>query len=108
MPQYAKMQERSLDNEARGYIAMIQAAEKVYNVESRTFFASNDHTKLNDTLQISLPLGNSKWAYSAIVSGSPPNDTLCAQAKRNGFDNRYWHMMDSGTDSIQPVSGKCP
>jgi len=112
MPQYAKIREKSLDNEAKGYLISIVAAEKIFKSERNAFYASAVHKDLNDNLEISLPLlppADEKWNYSAKVyaaSGSNP-ETVCVQAERNleAKRKRYWRMYD--TDLDEPQALKC-
>jgi prepilin-type N-terminal cleavage/methylation domain-containing protein len=106
-PQYIKTQERGLDNEAKANLVMLQSAENIYKSESSSFYASAVHADLNTNLEITLPTAGGKWNYSTKIIpavGVTPI-RLCAQAKRNGSDNRSWYMMDIDNT---PSVGTCP
>jgi len=109
MPQFVKIQEKSLDNEAKGYLVIMQAAEKVIKSEGSGFYGSSNHTDLNNYLDVTLPTGTGlKWNYSTKVtsaSGSNP-ETVCAQAQRNP-NGRYWLMRDTDDTPIASSSA-CP
>lgn len=116
MPQYAKSKERSLDNEAKVNLVMIQAAENLYKIEVSSFYAATGgtaHADLNSHLNISLPPAGEKWNYTvkdipAVPAVPPAVGTpagVCAQATRNGYDNRNWKMTN--TDNA-PSTGACP
>lgn len=108
MPQYAKTQERGLDNEAKANLVLIQAAENLHKIESNAFYGpSAVHADLNTNLNVSLPPadGNQKWNYSTKITAGATPAKVCAQATRNGYDNRSWKIMD--TDSA-PSTGACP
>jgi len=102
MPQYAKTHEKTLDNEAKATLVLIQAAENIYRSEAGTFYVSSNHDALSSNLSISLPLTadtKKKWNYS--TSSSVPTIELCAQATRSGGDNRSWHIWNS-TNAPEP------
>ncbi len=99
MPQYAKTQEKGLDNEAKANLVLIQAAENLYKTESGAFYAASGvtaHADLNRELSIGLAPAGGKWNYSTKVTaaGGAIPEKVCAQATRNGYDNRSWHIMD--------------
>lgn len=111
MPQYAKIQEKGLDNEAKANLVLIQAAENMYKTESNVFYGpSAVHADLSTNLSVSLPPadGKQKWNYSTKVTaaaGVTPEE-VCAQAERNVSSNkRYWKIMD--TDNA-PSAVACP
>lgn len=109
VPQYARSKEKALDNEAKGYLVLIQAAENLYKIENGSFYESSDHEELNDKLSVSLPLEPTppqklKWIYKTNVSTTATPATVCVDALRNGDNKRSWHMMD--TDST-PSAGGC-
>jgi prepilin-type N-terminal cleavage/methylation domain-containing protein len=110
VPQFIKTQEKGLDNAAKGNLMMVQAGENFYKSETSTFFAASGataHTDLNTALDISLPPAGSKWNYTVKVippaAGVP--EKACAQAMRNGYDQRCWHVMDIDNS---PSEGACP
>jgi len=100
MPQYARTQERALDNEAKANLILIQAAENIYKTEAGNFLAATGvdaHTVLETNLSIDLPPAGSKWNYTAAVTaaaGTVP-ERVCAQATRNGDNARCWKIRDT-------------
>ena len=106
VPQFARTQEKALDNEARANLVLIQAAENIYNTESGSFYASSVHANLNSNLSIALPPAGGKWNYSTVITpaagGNPAR--VCARAMRNGGDARTWTLMDTCTT---PFLGAC-
>ncbi len=110
MPAYRVTQERALDKEAKANLVLIQATENMYKIESNVFYGpSAVHADLNTNLSVSLPPadGEQKWNYSTNVTAAVGVNpaTVCAQATRNGYDNRNWKIMD--TDNA-PSAGACP
>ncbi len=100
MPQYARTQEKALDNEAKSNLILIQAAENIYKTEAGSFFAATGvdaHTVLETNLSIDLPPAGSKWNYTATVipaAGVVPQK-VCVQATRNGDNARSWKIRDA-------------
>jgi len=108
VPTYLASKERALDNEARGYLTMIQAAENLYMIENGSFYQSNVHADLNEDLNVSLPISaNPTWQYqttvTAAVAGVSPA-SVCAQATRNVAGGRSLHIGD--TDNVA-TAGAC-
>ena len=66
LPNYNTMKEKSLDREANSSLALIQAAEKIYKMESGSYYPSsgstNDITNINTNLKLSLTTGS--WSYN--------------------------------------------
>lgn len=114
MPQYVKIQEKGLDNEAKANLVLIQAAENLYNTESNVFYGSADHAELNTNLNLSLPptdMGEQKWNYSTQVTAAVGVNpaTVCAQAERNVSSNkRYWKIMDTDNAPSAVAYPSCP
>ena len=104
MPQYAKIQEKALDNEAKANLVLIQAAENLYKIESSAFYAASG-ADLNSALSVSLPPAGGKWNYSTETKGVAPLDTVCFQATRNVESGRSWHIMNIEN---APSTGACP
>jgi Tfp pilus assembly protein PilE len=110
MPQYLKTQEKGLDNEAKANLILIQAAENLYITESGSFYGAagaTAHADLNEELDTNLPPAGGKWNYITKVTaeaGAVP-EKVCAQATRNGYDDRSWYIMN--VDNA-PSVGACP
>ncbi|MGA2774965.1 MAG: hypothetical protein ABSE81_02750 [Candidatus Omnitrophota bacterium] len=107
IPQFVKIGEKALDNEAQGYLMTMLAGEKIFKSETDAFYPSTVHVDLNNNLDISLPPAGGKWNYSAKVypaSGTSPG-TVCVQAERNSNTTRYWSMYDTDLDG--PQTGQC-
>lgn len=97
--QFGPVKERALDNEAKANLKLIQAAEKIYKMETGSYYpASGSDTNIatiNSNLKLSLTEAN--WDYLTKSSG-------CAQATRSG---RTWNLTIGDADG-EPNSGTCP
>lgn len=102
LPQFGGMKEKALDNEAKANLKLIQAAQKIYRMETGSYAScvvlSSGNSCINNTLKLSLPTGsNRNWDYETSGSG-------CAQCKRNGSDGRWWRLYINAED---PEIGVC-
>lgn len=103
LPNFGPMRERVLDKEATANLKLIQAAERVYRMETSFYYPySGSETSIgtiNTDLRLFLPAGATRnWDYEV-------KDTGCAQATRTVGTVRYWRF-DIGED--EPLSGTCP
>lgn len=93
LPNFGRMRERALDNEAKANLKLIQAAEKIYRMETGYYYPdvsfspvfTND---IND--QLKLFVSGNNWAYKAITSVTAP---LTVTAERepppSGWDRTF-------------------
>ncbi len=105
VPSYIGMQEDSYNREAITNLRRLQEAEKFYKVEFSSYYqdllgTSTGINNINTNLTVSLPkIDPLKWYY--IVSNNG-----CAEARRNGGDNRTWRLR---VDEDDPTKGStCP
>ncbi|PIQ87844.1 MAG: hypothetical protein COV73_01970 [Candidatus Omnitrophica bacterium CG11_big_fil_rev_8_21_14_0_20_43_6] len=104
LPNYFKLQEKSLDREAKASLALIRAAERVYRMEIGFYYpdsGSKSVSDINTDLKLSLPTSSPKWTYSVTTPGG------LATAARSG---RTWTLDSSGPSedaTCSPV-GSCP
>lgn len=97
---YAGMKEKALDKEAIANLKLIQAAEKIYNMETGSYIACATTTEVNTNLKLSIPTGNPNWNYLTKTT------TGCAQATRNVSGGRTMRILIT---EEEPVSGStCP
>lgn len=94
---YGAMKERTLDKEAAANLKLMQAAEKVYHLETGTYYTSTDTTAINQELKLSLPVTSPDWQYRAMAGG-------CVEAVRSSSDGRSWNLPIS---QEEPVNGSC-
>lgn len=101
--QYYPARESALDREATANLKLIQAAERVYQMELSFYYpfsgTETDIGIINTDLRLLLPGGASRsWDYQV-------KDTGCVEATRTLAPTRNWRFA-IGED--EPVSGTCP
>ena len=110
LPNFAPVREKALDKEASASLKLIQAAEKIYRMETDFYYPYSTGTTVTETnityinqyLKLNLPETNQKWDYTC-TSTSP---TACAYATRSNDPTKQWHLGVS--DTGEPTSGACP
>jgi prepilin-type N-terminal cleavage/methylation domain-containing protein len=107
IPNFVKARERALNRDAQANLRLIIAAERVHHMELDNFYASaalpSHEENINTNLSLLLPTGpNVAWNYQTIITLA---GAACAQATRNGHDNRIMSMRTTNDD---PVDGSCP
>ena len=97
VPNFTGMRERALGREAQANLRLIAAAERVYELEMDTYYASSDIDEINDNLKLALTEEN--WNYNITGGGGG----FTATATRPGCT----YTMDQ--DDPGPVAGGgCP
>lgn len=103
-PNYSKLQEKSLDREAKASLALIRAAERIYKMEVGFYYpfsgAVADPSLINTNLKLSLPTSAAKWTYN--VDNASGTGTV--QATRSG---RTWELESSAASEDAACSGAC-
>lgn len=101
---YGGHREKTYDREAQANLQLIIAAERIRQMEVGSYYASATIANLNTNLSLMLSTDASRiWDYLATAGGA---SACCAQATRNGYDNRNWRMRIT---EANPVSGSaCP
>jgi prepilin-type N-terminal cleavage/methylation domain-containing protein len=90
LPQYLKTKERALDDEATVNLKIIQAAEKIYHMETGVYQACANNACLNNNLKLSLPQGSARnWRYYTDAAGT-------AAAERLSGTPRTWFLEING------------
>ena len=98
IPEIHQAKEHAIDKEAAANLKLIRAAERLYHIETSTYYASAAILAINDNLKLFLPAGAERnWDYQVKASG-------CAQADRTKDDKRKWKMAISDEE---PVAGAC-
>jgi general secretion pathway protein G len=106
MPAFRTTKEHALDSEAKASLKLIQAAQKIYKMETDSYYppsgSQSDITIINQNLKLSLPAGSARnWNYVCWSTG-------CSRATRNGGDGRSWYLAINDADG-EPNSGTgCP
>lgn len=112
LPNFAPMRESVLDRESNASLKLIQAAQKIYKLETGSYFridlvTESNIATINQNLRIMLPVvAASKWNYRCTYSDGGTKS--CADATRTavgGGNNRQWHLKIDETDQS---SGPCP
>lgn len=110
LPNFAPIRENVLDRESNASLRLIQAAQKIYKLETGFYFPNSgteSHiTTINQNLRIKLPdegISARKWSYRCAYSSDGKS---CADSTRYGKtgDTRTWYLKIDGTDQS---SGNC-
>ncbi len=95
LPGFGVTKERALDKEAKANLALIQAAEKIYRMESGFYYpygtSTSSITSINQDLKVNLPTAALSWTYT--VDGSGEDVT----ASRLPSASRVWTLTFSGS-----------
>ncbi len=95
LPGFGTSKERVLDKEAKANLALIQAAEKIYKMESGFYYPSTGTTSviadINTYLRVNLPTSALSWTYS--VDGDGTQTT----ASRLPSSSRVWTLTFTGS-----------
>ena len=105
LPGFGVSKERALDKEAKANLALIQAAEKIYKMESGFYYPSSGNTSviadINTYLRVNLPTGALSWTYN--VNG----DSFQATAGRLPSSSRVWTLTFTGS-TPSCTGSECP
>jgi type IV pilus assembly protein PilE len=110
-PNYSRIKEKSLNQEAKASLALIRAAEKIYRMEQGFYYpksaTESSPSNINSYLKLSLPeTTNITWSIS-VDSSTPSSEH--ADATRSGpakSDSRVWTIDFKGTgDTDATCSG---
>lgn len=106
LPNFAGMKEKALDKEAIANLKLIQGAQKIYRMETGSYYDSggSNNTNINQNLKLSLPAGvNSSWLYATASSSG------CSIATRNDGVGRHWRIFITEEEPVSCMSGcGCP
>ena len=102
LPHFSAMRERALDKEAQTNLRLIQAAERIYRLETGHFFPYEQEGEEYDTYDINsnlnLSLSPRNWDYSIAADDDDKGDTFDAQAVRSQFkddESHPWYRIFS-------------
>ncbi len=105
LPGFSGSKEKVLDKEAKANLALIQAAEKIYRMESGFYYPSSGSTSvitdINQDLKVNLPTGALSWTYT--VDGD--NDQATASRLPSG--SRVWTLTFTGS-TPSCTGSECP
>jgi len=107
-PQFTKMKEHALGQEAKANLKLIVAAEKIYRMEATGYYPlagtplESNITNINNFLRLSIPSGDSRnWDYKV-----DSYDGFAMAARTSGqFKECTWTMYFT-TD--EPTNDNCP
>jgi len=98
LPLFTKTREAALDKEAISMLKRIREAERMYRLETATYYASSDIANINTNLKLMLyDHANRAWNYQTYNTG-------CACATRIS-DNRKWYIE---TNTARPLFNEEP
>lgn len=102
LPNFAPVREKVLDKEANASLKLIQAAEKIYRLETDFYYpySGTDTSITNINSNLKLNLSEDKWDYATKSTG-------CGQAIRVTDATRQWNLPINDADG-EPDSGTCP
>lgn len=97
LPQFTKTKEHALGREAIANLKLIAAAQRLYLMETTSYYpvtpgTDNNLTTINSNLRLSIPTSSSKnWNYSITDTSAPAFDatatrtsgTICSYAINN-------------------------
>lgn len=110
MPLFTKTRERGLDQEVNANLKLIQAAEKIYSMETGEFLSctgSGSITCMNTNLRLSLPKGTTRsWNYNITVTASDFN-ALADRFTNASVWSRSW-TIDKDDDEPSCSGARCP
>jgi prepilin-type N-terminal cleavage/methylation domain-containing protein len=96
---YSASREHTLDREVFLNLRLIRAAERTHDMDTGDYYPvppnppESNITNINQELHLSLSAGQPQsWIYTVYNNG-------CAQARRNGDDNRIWYFRITDDES---------
>lgn len=88
LPQFATTKESTLDKEAKVNLKLIQAAEKIYRIETGVYINAADTSTVNNLLKLSIPSGSgASWVYKVVDASAT---TFTSKSRRNVGGGRTW------------------
>lgn len=99
LPQFKDARNKALDKEAISNLKLIQAAERIYRVETSSYYNCGNTATVN--AQLLLGITDSNWNYD--VSGAPA--TFTARAVKVGDAAKKWCI---GPGNLEPYQAGCP
>jgi len=106
---YGSYKEQALDKEANANLKLIMAAERIYRMETGSYYPSGSTqpdalNNINANLRLLLSVAaNRSWNYLTTADATP---ATCAQATRNGGNLRTWRIRYSEDNPQQ--NAICP
>lgn len=105
LPQFFKTRERALGDEAIANLKLIAAAEKIYQMETGSYYISSDLNNINSNLKLSLTDAN--WAYS-ITGGLAAFTAIAARNGDGGYFDCVYSFTNTDTDGEPNPGTSCP
>ena len=102
VPNYWRTHLRVLEREAQPMLSLIQAAERVRQLEGGSYLVCNSNTECNSLLSLELPTGSPYWNYTVPVTAGGASPGFCAEAAHAGGAASF-HICTAG----DPLGGGC-
>lgn len=104
--QYGSYRENALDKDAIANLKLIRSAERIYFMESSTYYPSSGSvdtiSSINDNLRLDITNSTTrKWNYQVWSTG-------CARATRNVDGGRSYSLAINDTDGEPDLAAGCP
>lgn len=103
---FGPLKEKTLDREAQANLKLIQAAQKIYNLENYFYYPHSSYVlpvgtgDVNSSLRLDLPIGAKRsWDYTTKSTG-------CGKAIRTDPSARTWMLQV--TDEDATGNADCP
>jgi prepilin-type N-terminal cleavage/methylation domain-containing protein len=96
-PNYKRIKEKYLNQEAKASLQLIRAAEKIYRMEQGFYYPydaiESSAANINSFLKLSLPVSASiNWSIS-LNGNNPPNEHgLATRTGTGASDSRVWSI----------------
>ena len=108
-PNYARIKEKSLNQEAKASLALIRAAEKIYRMEQGFYYpyhtTESVASNINSFLKLSLPeSANVNWSISLNGNNPPTEHGNATRSGTGASDSRVW-AIDFPGDTDPTCSG---
>lgn len=106
IPAYMHTQERAFDSDAKASVKLIQAAERIYRLESGFYYPPSGSVSVNSTintnLKLSLPVTTPKWTYTANSTGN------ASALRTSGSHIRTWTLLIANDNATCSPPANCP
>ncbi|MDD2751853.1 MAG: prepilin-type N-terminal cleavage/methylation domain-containing protein [Candidatus Omnitrophica bacterium] len=107
---YSGIRERSMSREATANLRLVAAAERVYRMETGSFYAptvagvEDRMAAINTVLRLSLPTGTMNWEYDVLAANA---DTFTAEARRHD-GTCIWQVTQGNVEPGAVAGTNCP
>jgi len=100
---YLPYKEKAINKEAISALKMIDAAERIYKLETGNYVEIIDNADANTKLKLYLPTGETNWSYSVSVDAD--GKAFISATRTSGSDIRTW-KLEVGSDAEPCCDGR--